>query len=936
MADAGGVTYVPVQAIDTSARGRRAGRRHQDGRGPARGFAHAGHAHRETNAGSIAVSRHDDRAAAMKPGAVRVWLFTSVLAGIAVTATALALVLPSHPPALELPWWLVAVLFLVTEGRVLHFQFRREAHSFSLSEAPFVLGLFSLSALWFVVALAVGTAAALGLVRRQAPVKFAFNLAQMVLGGAVGLLIFEAVPVGIGAPGPAAWIAAFGATLANGVVGTLAIAVAISLAEGRPEFGKLATVLALSTVITVTNTSLALLGVTILDVAPGAIWLLAIPIVTVALAYRAYISERAKHETLEFLFESSRILQRTPELEASMVTLLDHVRRMLRAELAEIVLTGHSGSSAALRTTVGPGAARYVLVPTTPDALTARILREDRAQRLLEVGDADRDRSDGLRLRDAVVTPVRSETRVLGVMLVANRTGDVTSFSEDDLRLLETLAGQAGVALENGQLERSVGQLVELRDQLHHQAFHDSLTGLANRALFVDRVKATLEAASGTLSAVLFLDVDDFKVVNDSLGHAAGDGLLRKVALRIRGCLRADDLAARLGGDEFAILLADVETEHAAQLVVDRLLAAISAPMTIDGTEVVVRVSIGIAFSTDEAGITADTLLRNADVAMYSAKARGKGCGAVFSPQMHTAVLERHSLSADLAHAIARRELVLYYQPIVELVSGATVGFEALVRWNHPLRGLLDPGRFIGLAEETGAIADIGAWTIREACRQLDAWRSEPGFGERSVAVNLSGHNLATPAIVSTIADAIAATGVPSRLLTVELTETVLVHDAETAAERLRAIRALGVRVAIDDFGTGYSSLNYLHQLPVDILKIARDFVESMATDRSAATLSTAMIALAGALDLEVIAEGIERPEQVADLLGLGCVLGQGYWFARPMPAAAVLPWLRDRERTDRATGDLAEPAVRPAAQPVPLTRVQLASRATVQGRTSA
>jgi diguanylate cyclase (GGDEF)-like protein len=757
----------------------------------------------------------------------------------------------------------------------------------------------------------------------------------MLLGGSVGLVIFEAIQITAGPAGPAVWVGAFAATLANGLVGTLAIAVAISLSEGRPEFGKMATVLALSTVITVTNTSLALLGVKILEAAPDAVWLLAIPIVTVTLAYRAYISERAKHETLQFLFESSRILQRTPELEASMVRLLDHVRVMLRAEVAEIVLTGDQGAASALRTTVGPGDARGILVPTPADPLAERILGEDRAQRILQVTGADRDRADGILLRDAIVTPIRSETRILGVMLVANRTGDVTSFSEDDLRLLETLAGQAGVALENGQLERSVGQLVELRDQLHHQAFHDSLTGLANRALFVDEVEAALARAPGELCAVLFLDVDDFKVVNDSLGHAAGDALLRQVALRIRGCLRDRDLAARLGGDEFAVLLAGIATEHAAQLVVKRLLAAVPAPMTIEGTEAIVRVSIGVAFSTDEAGMSADTLLRNADVAMYSAKARGKGCGATFSPQMHAAVLERHSLSADLAHAIARTELALYYQPIVELATGRVEGFEALVRWNHPRRGLLDPARFVGLAEETGAIGDIGPWTIREACRQLGAWRGEAGFGERSVAVNLSGHNLATPAVVTTIARAVAEAGVPSRLLTVELTETVLVHDAEVAAERLRAIRGLGVRVAIDDFGTGYSSLNYLHQLPADILKIARDFVATMATDRSAATLSMAMVALAGALGLDVVAEGIERPEQVVQLRELGCALGQGYWYARPMPAASVLPWLLEREALAESGGTRGA-LVRTIPPPHAPSPIRRPTSPAVQGRTSA
>jgi EAL domain-containing protein (putative c-di-GMP-specific phosphodiesterase class I) len=314
----------------------------------------------------------------------------------------------------------------------------------------------------------------------------------------------------------------------------------------------------------------------------------------------------------------------------------------------------------------------------------------------------------------------------------------------------------------------------------------------------------------------------------------------------------------------------------------------------IDGIEVAARVSIGVAF-TDQGDVTADSLLRNADVAMYSAKARGKGRSATFVPEMHTAVVERHSLGADLAHAVRRGELTLHYQPIVELATGVTVGFESLVRWNHPRRGLLDPGRFIALAEETGAIAELGSWTVEAACRQFGEWQ-EADLGQGFVAVNLSGHNLTSPAIDRQIAASLAATGLSPSLLTVELTETVLVHDAEVAAQRLRAIRELGVKVAIDDFGTGYSSLNYLHQLPVDILKIARDFVDRITTDEGAATLTTAMIALAGALGLEVIAEGIEHPEQLRRLREMGCQLGQGFWYARPMPASLVPRWISEHE----------------------------------------
>jgi diguanylate cyclase (GGDEF)-like protein/PAS domain S-box-containing protein len=432
---------------------------------------------------------------------------------------------------------------------------------------------------------------------------------------------------------------------------------------------------------------------------------------------------------------------------------------------------------------------------------------------------------------------------------------------------------------------RDVSERKRLEEQLTHQAFHDPLTGLANRALFRDRVSHALALAQrrGHPITVLFLDLDDFKTVNDSLGHGEGDRLLIAAAERFLSCARSTDTVARLGGDEFAIL---IEGGEGREGLLERLTAAMVHSFSLSGNQVRVTASIGVATATG--GESADDLLRNADVAMYEAKRHGKGRSATYESRMYADIRERLDLEAALRRAVERSELVLHYQPIVQLRSGAIYGVEALLRWEHPQYGRLLPQHFVPLAEETGLIVQLGAWVLNEACRQLQVWgRSHPGV-PLAVSVNISGRQLEGAGLADALRGALTSSGVDPAKVVLEITESVLMQETDSVLERLRQLKALGVRLAIDDFGTGYSSLSYLQRFPIDILKIAKPFVEEVGKGADRSALARAIIGLGDTLRLDTIAEGIEMAEQRAALLQLGCALGQGHYFWPALPAAAV------------------------------------------------
>ena len=475
-------------------------------------------------------------------------------------------------------------------------------------------------------------------------------------------------------------------------------------------------------------------------------------------------------------------------------------------------------------------------------------------------------------LQAAMAAPVHENGEVVGSLLVSSWTPG-RRYDEATQELLLTIARHVSLALSDA---KTVGAMV-------HQALHDTLTGLPNRALFLDRLEHALARAvrGGSEVAVLFLDLDRFKTVNDSLGHAAGDRLLCTVAQRISTCMRAADTAARLGGDEFAVLLEDLVSTHEAVRVAERIIGELEAPIAVAGREVFVGASIGVA--TGAYG--ADDLLSHADVAMYRAKAQGKGRYAMFEAGMQAEVIDRLELEADLQRAIDRGELEVFYQPIIALGTGEMAGHEALVRWRHPTRGLMVPESFIPVAEETGLVVALGRFVLCEATRQAAEWAATPGT-ELSMNVNLSGRQLEDPALLDDVTAILRETGLPAARLVLEITETVLMHDTESTIERLRALRALGVRLAVDDFGTGYSSLRYLNRFPLDVLKMAKPFVDGLGSKEENPALARAIIDLGSSLGLSIVAEGIERSAQLAQLRRLGCPMGQGYWFGRPLPAA--------------------------------------------------
>ena len=433
----------------------------------------------------------------------------------------------------------------------------------------------------------------------------------------------------------------------------------------------------------------------------------------------------------------------------------------------------------------------------------------------------------------------------------------------------------------------------EIAERFTRDALHDPLTGLANRALFLDRLHHALQATGRHRMplATLVMDLDGFKEINDSYGHAVGDELLCAVAKRLVEAVRSNDTVARLGGDEFAIVIEDVD-DAGRDLVIERIKRAIATPFLIHGEPRQVGGSIGLVLSRGNIDTPSD-MLRRADMAMYAAKREGKVGHAVFETSMHTAMVFRLEMKSALQRALQEREFVLHYQPVVELAGGRMTGMEALVRWNRPDGGIVAPGEFIPLAEETGMIVPLGWWVLDEACRQFSRWHAKQP--ELVLHVNLSPRQLHDPQATATVLDALSASGLPAESLVLELTEGSIMQDVESSLVAMEKLTALGVRMSVDDFGTGYSSLSYLQKLPVSVLKVDKAFVDQVAASKQGAALVRAIIGVGQALELQVVAEGVERVEQVGRLQALNCRYAQGYYFSRPLDVEAMGDFLLAR-----------------------------------------
>jgi len=815
---------------------------------------------------------------------------TDALIGAMLLATA-ALWVPAHrlhPGGVGFSsTWAVLTLGFVLAGMQatqLHIEIGRQAYSVSFGETPLVIGLVLLAPTWLLIASPLGAAIAM-LIQRKAPRKTWFNVALSALEPMVAATVFGGM-LTASESGPWMWLAAFVAILVVGTVDGVAVTAVISLQNGRPTPTEVRTAVATFVASATLNTTIALLIVIVLQAEPGGLILVAALGAVLVAAYRAYAKLLRRHESLGLLYEFQEAIDWTAASDELVQELLREARRLLRAERAAIRLAPVDSADHTDVTVMLDEYDRAETVLTGPEVLgtlRARVLAD--AAVLAPQGTKDAEVRQWLEeqhVRDAMIVPLRAESGVVGTLEVANRLGATGTFTADDLQLLETFGAQAGLALQAGRL----------LDQLRYDAEYDALTGLANRSRFLHRLELALEEAAGQPGsgpAVLLLDLNRFKMVNDTLGHDVGDRLLRAVGARIAAVVPAQATVARLGGDEYAVLLPRCAAGEADALsVAGAVHQALDQPFPLDGFNLDASAAIGAAYST-EGGLDATTMLARADIAMYAAKK------ALLPVQTYSAELDqttprRLALVGELRHAIDHGGLVLHYQPQVALSTHTLAGVEALVRWQHPLHGLIYPDEFIPLAEHTGLITALTTVVLDTALGQCRVWLDQ---GRRiGVAVNISVRGLIDSAFPDEVAAVLAATNVPASLLTLELTEGSVMTDPSRTLPVLQALHELGVELSIDDFGTGYSSLAYLSQLPVDEVKIDKSFVMQMGSDASSCTIVHAVVDLGRNLGLRVVAEGVEDEASREALTQMGCAVGQGYLFSRPVSAEALQAWL--------------------------------------------
>ena len=812
------------------------------------------------------------------PATRAVWILAAVLGA---AALGLTLWVPARHPILHSSWLTVMALaaaFALADAVPVHFELRREAISFSLTIIPLVVGMYSLGIWPLVAARLVATGGVLVILRRQAPLKLAVNLTSTWLETAVACAVFSVlIPAGSGV-GVASWPAAFAATAAGAVVLAAALAAGISLYQRQWE-SSLALMGAATVGGAAIETSLGVVAATLLHAEPLALLPLGVVGALVLASYRAQRTLRQKHRDLEQLYDYAGMMGDALATGRVVGTALHQARELMHADVAWLVVS-RDGVQTEIRV---DDQGEPVLSPA--GAMGERLHAAAQAAggpTLASAGVTDRERDH----RSALVAPLSGASGLLGTLVVASRSGKVRDFTASDLRRMSALAGHAAVAFENSDLvERLRRQAAESR----RQSLHDSLTGLPNRDLFSRRLDEAL--VDGATVAVLLIDLDRFKEVNDTLGHDNGDRLLEQVGARLTGVLRRGDLIARLGGDEFAVILPDVQGEASAVQAARSVLEQLEQPFAIEEMSVDVGASIGIALYPAH-GSDVGTLVRRADVAMYVAKSDQTGV-EVYAADRDGFSPARLSLVGELRRAIHERELEVHYQPQVDLEGGGVFGFEALVRWRHPERGLISPDDFISVAEHTGLIRPLTQLVLDEALAECRRWR-EAGWPLR-VSVNLSPRSVLQPNLASDVAALLTKHRVPGGALCLEMTEGSMMADPRRTVEVLETLRARGISIAVDDFGTGYSSLAYLKGLPVDELKIDKSFVLHMLEDPSDEAIVRTVLDLARNLRLPVVAEGVEDEATTRRLRDMGCRSAQGYHFGRPVPGPELMDWLPER-----------------------------------------
>jgi diguanylate cyclase (GGDEF)-like protein/PAS domain S-box-containing protein len=874
----------------------------------------------------------------------RTWAIIAacILGGVVVLAIAVDR-RSGHPSASQ---WAVAMslglLALVSWVRPVVVYRQGESEALNMDE-----GFFVMLALLVPPLLVLGTLAVAALVaqaiRRRAIVKSAFNVGQIVVAAGVGLALSRAfgtpsVPL-TGAAIAAVTLGALGYSVTNMF---LVNSVMVSMGTRWSEFvGDLPVQAMLSAAGILVGDVLAL-------AVQAHLWAVAFAIVVLILE-RQLISARfsALHDRarIQGLYEATLEANRRLRKQAVLDTILQSVRQLLRSPQARLAAADPGSAELAVSMTVAgqeqwlvasgrrrdepfddadSGLLRALAAVGSGALTNAELYQQVHVERerlasiteslgegvcaidpdgtlsfvnpaaaaMIELPDGGVSTGDGTGARN-----VMAPDFLLFPAQEAMRTG--RTIREDDARFRGAGGGTIPVAytasavMSDGAASgaviafRDITERKAFEDELQHHAFYDSLTGLANRRLLVERLDLALRRSEldRKMHALIFIDVDRFKSINDSLGHVTGDEFLAAIGARMKGVVRSHDLLARIGGDEFVVLLEDVAGEHEAVAAARRICAVVEQPMVLsDGYELVASVSLGIALT--EPAKTADDVLRDADVAMYEAKGRGRGGGyKVFdSASMGTRSAERLEIEADLRKGLERDELEVHYQPFYSLDSHRIVGAEALVRWRHPELGLMSPGRFVPMAEETGLILPLGRYVMDTACRQVRAIRDRLHV-DVPISVNLSPRQFAESGLLSQVAAALDATGLPSELLMFEITETMVMEDLAGAREIMKKLSRLGVRLAIDDFGTGHSSLAYLKQFPIHEVKVDRAFVQGIAEDPVDSAIVRAIIDLANAMGIAAVAEGVETPDQVAGLKLLGCQVVQGFYFSQPLQA---------------------------------------------------
>jgi diguanylate cyclase (GGDEF)-like protein len=821
----------------------------------------------------------------------RVWAFNGVLAVVCALVWVVALRGldgPAFGDGPGLAWYWLALAFYLAEVLVVHLQFRKQAHTLSLTEIGLTLGLLLAAPSALLYGQLAGTFVALAFNRRRSQLrqlaKFAFNLAELPLCSGIALVVFRSLASPADSA-PHLWVLVLVACAVAHVVGMLLVSTVIAIAEERFQAPQLGRTIVTSTLGALATASLGLAIVTLLQVRPLAVLLLVVPALACVAAFRGYMEQREQREHVEFLYESMRATQGAPEFGLAVGQLLVAARRLLRAEYAEILLLPAADGEGPLRSVSG-AEGELLMHPEE------RFASEDAAAftGAASIGSATfltRRRApsafDGFlrsrSLEDAIVAPLRDENRAFGLLVVGERLGDVSTFTDSDAELLGTFAGHASILLENGRLEHSLAEVTQLKEQLRHQAYHDALTGLPNRLNLLEAVEQELQRGDVS-TAVLYLDLDRFKTVNDTWGHSAGDELLAEFAHRLEAAVRVEDLAARIGGDEFAVLVRGADAE-AAVTAARRLLEQVDGTYALDCGDVACHVSVGIAVGTS--GVTTgEDLIRNADIAMYSVK-RSERAYTLYEADLHEKLRAQRQLGLDLEAALERREILVHFQPVVRLVDEEIEGFEVLARWPHPTQGLLAAADFLPVAEETGLIVELGHIVLEQALQAARRWPQT-----MSIWLNLAPAELANERLVDTLAEALKGHGIhPSRLV-IEVTESGVIQGSDDALVTMQRLRALGVGLTIDDFGTGYSSLSRLAEFPIESLKIPKPFVDKLVGEGADEAFVDAILRLGDSLGLAAVAEGIEHRAQAERLRQMGCRFGQGYLFGRPAPAEEV------------------------------------------------